>query len=329
MLILNAKDVERALPMQDAIDAMGEAFSSLSNGLAIVPPRCHMNIAAHAGICLVMPAFVGGPDENQALAVKTVSLFDGNQRRGLARIQAAVTLFEADTGRPIALLDGGTLTAIRTAAAPGLATDLLARKDAHQLAVFGAGVQARQQMLAMCQIRPLEVVRLFAPTRDKADALLARMRRQIPEICWEIAGSSREAVEQADIICCASTSKQPVFSDEDVRPGTHINAIGSFQPEVAEVPVETVCRASIYVDSLEAAWEEAGDLIQPLRSGLIDREHLAGELGALVQGEIAGRQDNEQVTLFKSVGIAAQDAVAAHVAVSNARKQGIGQTVDW
>lgn len=329
MLILNAKDVERALPMQDAIEAMREAFSSLSNNQALVPPRCHMDIADHAGICLVMPAFVGGGEDVQALAVKTVSLFDGNQHRGLARIQAAVTLFEADTGRPIALLDGGALTAIRTAAAPGLATDLLARKDARQLAVFGAGVQSRQQVLAMCQVRPVDMVRLFTPTRAKADVLIADMKRQFPKICWEVADSPREAVREADIICCASTAKQPVFSDGDVRPGTHINAIGSFQPEVAEVPVETVCRARIYVDSVEAAWEEAGDLIQPLRSGHIDREHLVGELGALVQGEISGRQDNAQVTLFKSVGIAAQDAVAARVAVSNAQVQGIGQTVDW
>lgn len=329
MLILNAEDVERALPMQDAIDAMREAFSSLSNDQALVPPRCHMNISAHAGICLVMPAFVGGSEDEQALAVKTVSLFDGNQQRGLARIQAAVTLFEADTGRPLALLDGGTLTAIRTAAAPGLATDVLARKDARQLAVFGAGVQARQQILAMCQVRPVDVVRLFTPTRAKADALIADLLLQFPGISWEVVDSPREAVQQADIICCASTAKYPVFSDTDVRPGTHINAIGSFQPEVAEVPAETVCRARTYVDSVDAAWEEAGDLIQPLRSGLIDRDHLVGEVGALAQGKIGGRQDDSQVTLFKSVGIAAQDAVAARVAVTNARKQAIGQTVDW
>jgi len=329
MLILNAKDVERALPMEDAIEAMREAFSSLSNNQALVPPRCHMNITDHAGICLVMPAFVGCGEASQALAVKTVSLFDGNQNRGLARIQAAVTLFEADTGRPVALLDGGTLTAIRTAAAPGLATDLLARKDARQLAVFGAGVQSRQQIVAMCQVRPVDVVRLFTPTRAKADALLTDMKLQFPRISWEVADSPREAVQNADIICCASTAKHPVFSDADIKPGTHINAIGSFQPEVVEVPAETVCRARTYVDSVEAAWEEAGDLIQSLRLGLIDQEHLVGELGALAQGEIAGRQDDLQVTLFKSVGIAAQDAVAARVAVSTALKLGIGQTVDW
>jgi len=329
MLILNANDVQRALPMSDAIAAMREAFTALTSRQAIVPPRSHFEIAEHHGVTLVMPAFVGGPAECQALAVKTVSLYDENQSRGLARIQAAVTLFEPNTGRPVALLDGGSLTAIRTAAAPGLATDLLARPESRRVAVFGAGVQSRQQILAMCSVRPIERVRVFAPTRSKVEALVAAMRLELPDIQWETAENPGKAVEEADIICCASTSRRPVFSDADIAPGVHVNAIGSFQPTVVEVPAETVCRARVFVDSVEAAWEEAGDLIQPLLSARIDREHLAGELGALVQGQVAGREDVQQITLFKSVGIAAQDAVAARVAVANAREQGLGQTVDW
>ncbi|MGE0608164.1 MAG: ornithine cyclodeaminase family protein [Pirellulales bacterium] len=331
MLILNSQDVRQALPMPQAIEAMKQAFAALSAGQAIVPPRAHLALKKNAGISLVMPAYLDDEQpDRQALAVKVVSLFDRNRDRGLARIQAAVMAFEPDTGRLLALLEGATLTAIRTAAASGAATNLLARPDCRTAAVLGAGVQARAHLQAMLAVRPLEQIRIHSRSPDKAHALAAELAAQ-PECTARliVAGSAREAVRGADLICCTTTSPTPVFDDADLAPGAHINAVGSFTPQVREVPPETVCRAAVFVDSRAAAWEEAGDLIQPLEAGLIGRGHIRAELGELVLGRQPGRASADEITFFKSVGIAVQDAAAARVALKNAVQGGLGHQVDW
>ena len=262
--------------------------------------------------------------------MKVVSLFDGNQARGLARIQAAVLVLEPDTGRPLALLEGATLTALRTAAASGLATHLLARPESRTLALFGAGVQARAHLEAIFAVRQIEQVWVYSRTREKALALVAESSSQSGLAArFEVADSPHEAIEHADIICTATTSREPVFADADLPAGTHINAVGSYTPEAREIPPETVARTLVYVDSRAAAWEEAGDLIQPLTAGLISREHVRGEIGEVVLGRAAGRTTREQVTLFKSVGVAVQDAVAARFAIENATRLKLGSTVPW
>lgn len=331
MLVLNAAEVRKALPMPDAVAAMKRAFAALSDGKALVPHRIHLPVAAHAGLSLIMPSFVDGdlPAE-QALAVKVVSLFDGNEARGLARIQAAVVVLEPDTGRPIALLDGAMLTAIRTAAASGAATDLLARRDSRTLALFGAGVQARAHVEAMCAVRPIERVFVYCRSPTKTAALIADIAGR-SGVSAELvaAGSPREALERADIVCATTTARDAIFDDADLRPGVHINAVGSYTPQVREIPPETVVRAMVVVDSRAAAWEEAGDLIQPFEAGLIGRDHIHAELGDLVLGRRPARPDDRAVTLFKSVGIAVQDAVAARVALENARRLALGTKVEW
>lgn len=317
--------------MSLAIEAMKQAFAAFSNGKALVPPRIHLSVARHSGVSFIMPSFVDADTTtDQTLAVKVVSLFEGNQARGLARIQAAVVVLEPDTGRPIALLDGAMLTAIRTAAASGAATDLLARRDSRTVALFGAGVQAITHLFAMCAVRPIEKIFICGRTPSRVAALIAEFAGR-PAIPAELiaADSPQQALEDADIVCCTTTSMTPIFDDADLKPGVHINGVGSFTPQAREVPPETVRRALVVVDSRHAAWEEAGDLIQPLQAGLFGREHIHAELGELVLGRQSGRTDDQQVTFFKSVGLAVQDAVAARVALENAAQMQLGQEVAW
>jgi ornithine cyclodeaminase/alanine dehydrogenase-like protein (mu-crystallin family) len=207
---------------------------------------------------------------------------------------------------------------------------LLARKDSQVAAIFGAGAQGRTQLEAACTARNIETAFVYDANPGKAQALVAEINGQgaIPRDL-RVAATAREAVEQADIICTATTSLRPVFHDEDIQAGAHISAVGSYRPDMQEVPAQTLQRARIFVDSRSAVLEEAGDLIQPMQARLFDESHICGELGELVLGRIAGRQSPEEITYFKSVGIAVQDAMAAQVALNNARKMNIGTEVDF
>jgi ornithine cyclodeaminase/alanine dehydrogenase-like protein (mu-crystallin family) len=329
MLLLTAADVRIALPMNEAIEAMKKGYASFSNGSAVVPLRTRLPIPNHQALSLFMPAYVNSQD-GDALAIKVVSLFPTNPVRGLDYIQAAVLVFDPETGRAIALLEGSSLTAIRTGAAGGAAIDLLARKDSKVAAIFGAGAQARTQLEAACTARSIETVFIYARNAKKAEALAAEMKSKgfvTQDI--RVAQNPKEAIEQADVICTATTSSTPVFDDQDVKPGTHISAVGSYTPEMQEVPAETLQRAKIFVDSRSGSLEEAGDLIQPIRAGLFDESHICGELGEVVLGQLRGRESDEEITYFKSVGIAVQDAMAAQVALANARGMNIGTEVDF
>lgn len=331
MLILSAADVRRALPMPEAVAAMKRAFAALSDGRASVPARIHLGVPRNRGISLIMPSLLDAAEPaDQALAVKVVSLFDQNAARGLARIQAAVVVLDPATGQPLALLEGATLTAIRTAAGSGAATDLLARQESETLALLGAGVQARDHVRAMCAVRPIREIRVFSPSPHKVAALIDELSAEADVPARLLAAATaRAAVYGADIVCCTTTSREPVFDDKDLLPGTHVNAVGSYQPTVREVPGETVARALVVVDSRAAAWEEAGDLIQPLRAGLVDHDIVHAELGELVLGQKTGRTHRDQVTLYKSVGIAIQDAAAAKAALAHAERLGLGTRVPW
>jgi ornithine cyclodeaminase len=315
--------------MNEAIEAMKKAYASLSSGTAVVPLRTRLPIPASEALSLFMPAFVNSQDGN-ALAIKVVSLFPGNPTRGLAYIQAAVLVFDPETGRAIALLEGSSLTAIRTGAAGGAAIDLLARQESKVVAIFGAGAQGRTQLEAACTARKIETAFLYGANAEKARTLAEEMKGKGPITNdVRVASSAKEAIEHADVICTATTSTKPVFEDKYLAAGTHISAIGSYTPEMQEVPAATLQRAKIFVDSRSASLEEAGDLIQPMRQGLFDESHIYGELGELILGKISGRQSQEEITYFKSVGIAVQDAMAAQVALNNAHKMNIGTEVDF
>lgn len=329
MLVLSAQDVRHALPMAAAMAAMKRAYAALSAGRAQIPLRARLPIAPHQAVSLFMPAFVQD-EAADALAVKVVSVFPHNADKGLPLIHAAVLLLEAETGRPLALLEGGALTAIRTGAGAGAATDLLARPDSHVAAIFGAGVQARAQLEAVCTARPIERVWVYDPNPDRAAAFAAEMAGQgpIPRDV-QTAVSPQQAAAHADVICAATTSLTPVFADADLQPGVHINAIGSYTPQMQEIPAATMARALVIVDSRAAALAETGDLIQPIAAGLFTADHIHAEIGELVSGQRPGRASATQITCFKSVGVAVQDALAAQLALTNARQLGLGQQVAW
>jgi len=327
VLILSATDVRELVPMAEAIRLMGVAFAELSAGRAQAPLRTPLHNAELGGVSLFMPAAVpavGG------LGLKVVSVFPTNAARGLPTILALIALLDAETGQPLALLDGTFLTALRTGAVSGKATELLARPDARTLLCIGAGAQAFTQIWATCTARPgIERIVVASRTRARAEALVERLRAELPELGARatVADDLRAAVASADIICAATSATTPVFEDADLRPGTHINAVGAYNHTMREIPAGTVVRARVVVDEVAAALAEAGDLIAPLEAGLIDRAHLGTELGHVVSGEQPGRTSADEITLFKSVGNAVQDIAVARFAVERAEATGRGQRV--
>lgn len=329
MLILNSADVRAALPMSQAIQAMKNAFAALTLGQAQVPLRTQLPIPAIEAVNLFMPAYLNDT-EGQSLAVKIVSVYPQNTQLGLPLIHAAVLLLEANTGRALALMQGGVLTAIRTGAASGAATDLLASPDSQVAAIFGAGAQARTQLEAICSVRAIKSVWVYDLYPEKAQAMVNELAGQdpIPDDL-RVAKSPQQAVEQADVICTATTSLTPVFYDADLKPGVHINGVGSYTPQMQEIPAATIARSKIIVDQREAALAEAGDLIQPIQKGLLDPEQITATLGEIVLKEVPGRNDEEEITVFKSVGNAVQDAAAARLAWINALRYNLGQQVIW
>jgi ornithine cyclodeaminase len=320
--ILTAVEVKQALPMAAAIAGMKSAYAQLSAGTAVAPLRAHLDIAAHQGTTLVMPAFL---PQDGALAVKVVSVFPQNVARRERVINGLVLVVDAETGRPSALLEGSTLTAIRTGAGSGAATDLLARPDAHVVAILGSGVQARTQLEAVCTVRAVTEVRVYSPDRAQATAFVTEMAGggPIPQNVQAVADAAT-AVRGADIICTATTSRTPVFDGRDLKPGAHINAIGSFLPTMQEIDIIAVQQAIVVVDSREGALAEAGDLIIPIQQGIITEAHIYAELGEIVAGVRDGRTNPQQITLFKSVGTAVQDAAAGRIALANAEQLGLG-----
>ena len=329
MMILNASEVRQALPMDQTIAAMKEAFASLSAGTAVVPLRTRLPISNHDAVSLFMPAYMK-TGSSEALAVKIVSLFPKNPSRGLAYIQAAVLVLEADTGRALAILEGSTLTAIRTGAGSGVAIDLLARKNSKVVAIFGAGPQGKTQLEAACTARKIETAFIYNPTREKAEIFAQQMAgyNSIPNDI-RVAKTPQAAIEHADIICTATGSTQPVFENKDVKSGTHISAIGAYTPGMQELPIETVAVARIVVDSYTTVMDEAGDIVKAIQAGLINESDIHAELGEIVLGKKSGRQSDDEITFFKSVGNAVQDAAAAQLALKNARDMKLGTEVEF
>lgn len=319
--ILSAADVRASLSMATAIAAMRDAFSQLAAGTAEMPLRTPLPTSA--GVTLFMPGYLR---ESGALAQKIVSVYAGNSARGLPVISGIVVVLDATTGQPRAILDGATVTAIRTGAASGLATDLLARPESEVLALFGAGGQAYDQVAAVCAVRPLREVRIVSAGGVRCQALAARLRAE--GIAARSERDPAAALHGADIIACATTSTAPLFADSDVAPGTHINAVGAFTPAMQEVPPETVARALVVIDQEAAARAEAGDLLKPLAAGRVTDDIFAREMGALLRGDLPGRRSPTQITLFKSVGLAAQDVAAASAALSHAEAAGIGRLIE-
>jgi ornithine cyclodeaminase/alanine dehydrogenase-like protein (mu-crystallin family) len=314
--------------MRETIEAMKRAYAALSSGQANIPLRTSLSIPSQNAMALVMPAFVpDGAGTEAVLAVKVATIFPNNIAARLPLIHAAVLVLNVATGQVLALLEGGTLTAIRTGAGSGAAADLLARADSRTVALFGAGVQARTQLEAVCAVRDIQKVWVYASSPEQITAFIAEMRARVQATLLP-AGSPRQALAEADIVCAATTATTPLFEDADLRPGTHITGVGSYTPGMIEIPPETVARARVVVDSRAACQVEAGEIIRAVEMGLFDWGK-AAEIGEIVLGTQTGRTSLKDITFFKSVGVAVQDAVAAQLALTNAEKSGLGQKVAW
>ena len=331
--VLSRDDIERAVDAAAAVDAMRVAFGELSAGRAVVPVRGHVESAR--GLTLLMPAFLGA---SRALGAKIVSVFPDNAAAGEPPIQGAVILLDAETGRARALLDGTSLTEIRTAAGSGLATELLADPAADILAVFGAGAQGRAHIELLAARRSLREIRIVSLPPEEAEALAAALTDRAETLVppdggdpprIRAAATPAEALDGAGLVVTATTSETPVFSPEFLGPGTHVNAIGAFRPHTREIPGEIVTRARVVVDQREAAWEEAGDLIIPVEEGLVGRDVIHAELGEIVNGDAAGGRFGFDFSLFKSVGSAAQDVAIAEAALARAEALDLGSVVPF
>lgn len=310
--ILSAADVYHALPMANAIELMRTVFAQVSAGEVNIPPRLHLNAAA--GTFLVMPALLHSSGD---FCVKVVSVYAENPRRGLPALNGLVMVFDLGTGLPRAVLNGQALTAIRTGAAGGLAADLFARKEARSAVLFGAGVQGRSQLQGVLAVRRITRVYLVDSRRVAAEKLAAEIANwpNAPEV--QVVDDPGEAVRRADIVIAATNCATPVFDGRDLRPGTHVTAVGSYKLTTREVDETTVRRARVIIDSREAALAEAGDLAGCDPAGVI-------EIGEVAAGRAPARQNDEEITFFKSVGIAAQDAAAARYATDQAERLGLG-----
>ena len=315
--ILSAADVRAALPMSEAIAAMRHAYGQLSAGTAVAPPRQH--ISTDKGVTLIMPAYL---PERSEFGIKVVSVYDENPNVDLPRITATVLVLDPTTGLPKAFMDGASLTAIRTGAGGGLAAALLAREDAKTVGLFGAGVQARAQLQAVLAVREIRRVNLISRTQASAEQLAAEISGWPDAPAVNLVATAQAVVADADIVLCATTSATPLFDGNALRPGTHITAVGTFVPEKREVDTTTVRRAHrIVVDSREACLAEAGDLVIP-------DAHIDAEIGEIVNGDKPGRQSDDEITFFKSVGVAVQDAVAAAAVLAAAEVRGLGALVE-
>ena len=320
--VLGAEALRRSMPMSDTIEAMKRAFAAYSSGVATVPQRIALAIPPDDGVLLIKPALL----PNEAVGAKLVSTFPGNTVKGRPVVSGLVVLFDETTGEPTGLCDGGFLTAWRTGAASGAATDLLARADAIVGAVIGCGVQGRTQALAIDAVRPLEEIRLFDLSPARLDAFVEEMTPQLSARLVPVA-SVHQAVAGADVICTATTATRPVILGRDLPDGAHLNGVGSFTPAMREVDGAAIARARIVVDSREAATNEAGELIRAVAGGLTRAEDWA-ELGEIVSGARPGRESDVELTFFKSVGLAVQDMAAAALAFRRAEVLGLGSEID-
>lgn len=309
--------------MAAAVEVMKEAFEELSAGRVTMPARTHVDVPASGGTALFMPCHA---NRFGKIGVKVVSVFGGNRGKGLPAIQGIVFLLDGETGTPLAILDGTYLTALRTGATSGAATDLLARADATTVAILGAGVQGRAQLEAVCTVRSIRKAWVYDVVPESAETFAEEMSTAL-SVEVTVAPSSKQAVQGADVVCAATVSSTPVFADADIAGGTHVNAVGSYEPEVQEVPAETVLRSLVVVDHREAALEETGDLIIPIERGLMKDTDIHAELGEIVAGTAPGRTSADQVTLFKSVGVAIQDLAVGARVLERGQAQHLGQIV--
>jgi ornithine cyclodeaminase/alanine dehydrogenase-like protein (mu-crystallin family) len=323
--VLRGAEVRNLLPMAECVDLMQRTMIAVSEGRVVLPLRSILVMPGDRGMMGMMPGYLADPE---CFGVKLVSLIPRNKPPQYSSHLGLVLLFEADHGQPVALLDAAEITAIRTAAASGLATRLLARPEAGDLALLGAGEQARSHLEAMLSVRTLRRVRVWARDRDKA-RLFAEEQGVKHNIVIETSPSVREAIAGADIICTTTKAREPILQGEWLTPGVHLNVVGSSIAGAAEIDTPAVVKARFFVDCRNSTVNEGGEYLRALKAGAITPDHILGEIGEVANGSKVGRRSPLDVTLYKSLGIAPQDLAAAHFVLEKARAAGIGQVIDF
>jgi len=323
--VLRGAEVRELLPMAACIDLMHRTMIAVSERRVVLPLRSVMVMPGDRGMLGNMPGYLAEPE---CFGVKLVSLMPRNQPPLYSSHLGLVLLFEAQHGCPVALLDAAEITAIRTAAASGLATRLLAQPQAGDLALLGAGEQARSHLEAMHAVRTLRRIRVWARDRAKAAAFAAaegaRHRLNI-----ETAATVREAVDGADIVCTLTKAREPILLGEWLAAGAHLNVVGSSIAAAAEIDTAVVVKSRFFVDCRDSTVNEGGEYLRALKSGAISAEHIVGEIGEVANGSTIGRRSPSDLTLYKSLGIAPQDLAAAHYVLERARATGVGQLIDF
>jgi len=305
--ILSTDDLRRFVTMSQAINLMRDAFAELSSGVTTVPQRIVMEMQPQKSRAIIMPAYSAN---KKYYSTKIVTLSANNPSKKLPYIHGLLLLIDSDSGAPLCLMDAEYVTALRTGAASGLATDLLAREEARVAMIFGAGSQARTQLEGIAAVRKLDRVYVLSPVKSNAEEFSTEMSSKL-NLHVEPADSPQKIAE-ADIVCTATTSDVPVFQHRDLKIGVHINGVGSYKATMRELPADTVQRAKVVVDSRSAALSEAGDIVIPINEGIITGDHLHAELGEIILGKKPARSNQREITVFKSVGNAVQDLAIAY-----------------
>ena len=329
ILILKESDISSMITMSDIIEADKEALSIYSSQKSNIPLRSNLNVPEFNGQCLFMNGYAAPA---KALGVKIVSVYPDNINKNIPSVPATMVLVNAETGMVNSLIDGTYLTRLRTGAISGLATDILARKDSKIFALFGTGGQAVTQLEAVLTVRNIEEVRVFDISKERAEEFAKKMSDKFGKkfnVKIIAAESSDAAIDNADIITTVTTSKKPVFDANKVKKNVHINGVGSYTPEMQEIPGDILVKANkIFVDTRDGAINESGDLITPIKDGLIKKEKINGELGEVINGVIKGRENDDEMTFFKTTGSAVLDLVAAQKIYEMAKVKKVGQMVD-
>jgi ornithine cyclodeaminase len=325
VLIVNQAEVHELLPMNECMDVMAETLKALAGGDALNPLRRGMLLPEKAGIVATMLGYCG---EIKALGVKVISVFPGNEGTEYDSHQGAVLLLDAEHGSVLAMMDASGITAVRTAAVSGIATRVLAREDADDLAILGSGVQAHTHLEAILLTRQIRRVRVWSRTLEHAETF-AQRESQRHGIQIDPMPTAQHAVEEANIICTVTSSSGPVLMGDWIAPGAHINAVGSSQPSARELDTAAMAKSRLFVDRRESAVNEAGDFLIPKKEGVIGDDHIQGELGEVLLGQVSGRRAPEEITVFKSLGLAVEDVASAHHIYQKAVEMGVGTWVEF
>ncbi|WP_203650394.1 ornithine cyclodeaminase family protein [Secundilactobacillus yichangensis] len=330
MKYLSANDIKKVFSMRDAIDADAEALGLYSAGRADIPLRTNINVPEYKGQSLYMPGYVSGG--NPSLGIKIVSVYPENIKAGLPSVPATMITLDAKTGIVNAILDGTYLTQLRTGAVQGAATELLSREDSKTALLIGTGGQGIGQLEAMLTVRKLETVYVSDIDQERAQAFCDAAEKNFNQkfgTKFKTVKSPNDVVADVDIITSVTTSKQPTFDGSLVTPGTHINGVGAYTPEMCEIPIEAISKANTIVfDTMDGVLAEAGDIIQPMKRGQLSKDDIDGELGAVVNKKLQGRKSPDDITFFKTVGTAALDVVVADRIVKQAEEKEIGVNLD-